>query len=45
MARSEVIYFDHEGSNCKGRYHRRNTDRWRCEINLSKDAQTMSAKP
>lgn len=39
MARGEVVYFDHEGSDCKDRYHRRCTGRWRGELNLGKDGQ------
>lgn len=36
MARGEVVYFDHDGSDCKDRYHRRCTGRWRPEFNLEK---------
>ena len=36
MARGEVVYFDHDGSDCKDRYHRRCTGRWRAEVNLEK---------
>ena len=39
MARGEVVYFDHEGSDCKDRYHRRCTGRWRGELNIGKDGQ------
>ena len=39
MARGEVVYFDHEGCDCKDRYHRRCTGRWRGELNLGKDGQ------
>ena len=39
MARGEVVYFDHEGSDCKDRYHRRCTGHWRAELNLGKDGQ------
>ena len=39
MARGEVVYFDHEGSECKDRYHRRCAGRWRAELNLGKDGQ------
>jgi hypothetical protein len=38
MARAEVVYFDHEGSDCKDRYHRR------CAITkLECDGQCMGA--
>jgi integrase len=37
MASGEVIYFDHQGSDCKDRYHRRCSGRWRGELNLGKD--------
>jgi hypothetical protein len=37
--RGEVVYFDHEGSDCKDRYHRRCTGRWRAKLNLGKDGQ------
>jgi hypothetical protein len=36
VARGEVVYFDHDGSACKDRYHRRCTGRWRAEVNLEK---------
>jgi len=39
MASGEVVYFDHEGSDCRDRYHRRCAGRWRGEINLGKDGQ------
>ena len=29
MAKGEVVYFDHDGSECKDRYHRRCAGRWR----------------
>ncbi|MGH3303458.1 MAG: site-specific integrase [Streptosporangiaceae bacterium] len=37
MARGEVVYFDHGGSECKDRYHRRCAGRWRGEISLGTD--------
>jgi len=39
MPKGEVVYFDHEGTDCKDRYHRRCTGRWRCELNLGKDGK------
>lgn len=39
MANGEVIYFDHEGSDCKDKYHRRCRGRWRAEVNLGKDGR------
>jgi integrase len=39
MATSDVVYFDHEGNECKDRYHRRCTGRSRGELNLDKDSQ------
>ena len=39
MARGQVVYFDHEGAECRDRYHRRCTGRWRGELNLGKDGQ------
>ena len=44
MARAEVAYFDHEGSDCKDRYHRRCTGRWRGELNLGKDARAGAGR-
>jgi hypothetical protein len=37
--RGEVVYFDHEGSECKDRYHRRCSGRWRGEVTRGKDGQ------
>jgi hypothetical protein len=37
VVRGEVIYFDHEGADCKDRYHRRCPGRWRAELNLGTD--------
>jgi integrase len=34
-----TVYFDHEGSDCRDRYHRRCKGRWRAEINLGKNGQ------
>jgi hypothetical protein len=39
MASGEVVYFDHEGSDCQDRYHCRFTGRWRAELNLGKDGK------
>lgn len=39
MPRGEVVYFDHEGADCKDRYHRRCSGRWRGELNLGKDGR------
>jgi integrase len=39
VARGQVVYFDHEGSDCRDRYHRRCTGRWRGELSLGKDGQ------
>jgi integrase len=34
---SDSVLFDHEGSDCKDRYHRRCTGRWRGVVSLGKD--------
>jgi hypothetical protein len=39
VTRGQVIYFDHEGAECRDRYHRRCTGRWRGELNLGEDGQ------
>jgi hypothetical protein len=39
VARGQIVYFDHEGSDRRDRYHRRCTGRWRGELNLGKDGQ------